>query len=361
VNIGSLSQFLQKKAPYGLAMQWDNVGVQIGLPEWPVTNVLLSLDLTPSIAKYAIDNGYDTIVTHHPLLMQGIKQINNPLWISLIEHHIGVISLHTNLDVIPGGVNTVLASLLGLQNQLWLSSETGSETKKIVVNVPIESLPAMQQAVWEAGAGKIGNYDQCGSYYSVEGHFRSQPGSNPTVGNIDQATTLQEARFECVVDDIFLSQTLKAIRKSHPYETPAIEVINLSNPSINYGLGVTGDLAVSMSLREFGVVVKDKLQVPMLPIWPANKEIESQVTKVAVCGGAGGSLLKQAASLADVIVTSDIKYHSVLESQIPIIDAGHYHSEYPVLRILRDWMLQEIKKVDIIPFLIHDINKMYYL
>ncbi len=110
-----LYRALNNLIPRELSCDWDNDGVMcLPDPSKEVKKVLLSLDATHDAVEYAAENGFDAIVTHHPLIFRPIKTVSDERFMALIKNDIAVFSFHTRLDIVDGGVNTALAELLGL-------------------------------------------------------------------------------------------------------------------------------------------------------------------------------------------------------------------------------------------------------
>lgn len=110
---------MEQLAPRSYAESWDNVGLMVGNRNAVVTGVLTTLDVTEEAIAYAIEHNYNLIVSHHPLIFKGLKQLScdtvqGRMINQLIQHKIAVYSAHTNLDIAPGGLNDMLANQLGL-------------------------------------------------------------------------------------------------------------------------------------------------------------------------------------------------------------------------------------------------------
>lgn len=110
-----LYRALENLIPRELSCSWDNDGIMcLPDPSKEVKKVLLSLDATVGAVEYAVKNGFDAIVTHHPLIFRPIKTVSDERFMSLIKNDVAVFSFHTRLDAVDGGVNTAFAELLGL-------------------------------------------------------------------------------------------------------------------------------------------------------------------------------------------------------------------------------------------------------
>jgi dinuclear metal center YbgI/SA1388 family protein len=328
MKIAEILRQMDSIAPLGLALSWDNVGLLIGQTDWEANKALITLDVTPQAVSEAIQTDCRLIVSHHPLIFKPIKSINNPLYIKLIQHGIAVICLHTNLDVAARNVNHLLAEKLGLQLIEPLSTETGSTSHNITVYCPPEATERIRQAAWQAGAGRYGDYSNCASQSEVTGYFSpgssSQPYCNGTTG-------CPELALQFVCDSMYLGAVISAIASAHPYETPLITHHPLQSVNPAYGLGLVGSFGEELSLGDIAEIVKVNLNCPQLKLWLAGHGEEHKVTRIAVCGGSGASVLGIAERKAELFISGDIGYHSFLDSRIPIIDAGHFYTEYPVL------------------------------
>ena len=118
-TVNHIIRALEDLAPSRLAEEWDNVGLQLGHPQWPVHSILVALDPTPGVVEEAIRAGVNVIVTHHPLLFRPLRKldlatVSGALMQRLIEQKIAVITAHTNLDSVQGGINDILTEILGL-------------------------------------------------------------------------------------------------------------------------------------------------------------------------------------------------------------------------------------------------------
>jgi dinuclear metal center YbgI/SA1388 family protein len=355
LTVQQITNFLEKMASSRLSYSWDNVGLLVGEGNAEVSKILLTLDITPRVIDYSIAAKADLIISHHPLFFSPLKKINDPDLLRLIKNGIAVYCMHTNLDVIDRGVSHAAASLIGVETKGFLSEHSDLKTYHIAVYVPEESVDQVSKAVFDAGAGVIGNYDHCLNSYPVSGQFKPLAGSNPTIGQSGTVECVNETKIEFFADSFIISQILTAMHLAHPYETPAYAVYPVEQKSLNYGLGITGSLKQEMSLQQFAEMVRDKLQAPFVKLWPADKSPQTMIKKIALCGGSGSSEIRNAERKADVFVSSDFTYHKILESKIPLIDAGHFFTEFPILAHLKEKLTEfkveietyEIEKADI--------------
>ena len=357
ITVSEIVSHIHEIAHPSLALEWDNVGFQIGNGNQEVKKILLSLDITENAINKAIKENVDLIISHHPLIFKPIRKITNPLYLKLIKNDIAVFCAHTNMDVIKKGVNSALAAKLELQNVEFLTSESGASVYHVSVYVPSAQMVEVANAVFAAGAGVIGNYTNCMNDYEVSGQFMPIEGSNPILGSQDKLEKVVERKLEFFVDSFKLSKVLAEMKKAHPYETPAYTVNSQEKPNENYGLGMIGELQQEMSLTEFAKFVKTRLDAPIVKMWPATKGKNTSIKKVAACGGSGSSLISQVYGKADVFVSGEFGYHTILDSRIPLIEAGHFYTENPVLQNLKE-MLQKFD-LEIIELSVkeHEVSK----
>ncbi len=336
MTINKLIRFIENWAPPEIAWERDNVGLQIGSRDFTIRNVFLALDLTEDVVDKAIASECNVIFTHHPFLFTPLKKIDYSrnskaaLIKKIILNEITVFSAHTNLDYTKDGVSFQLAKKIGLENVKFLSPISDKQVK-LVVFVPVEFKADVAEAIFSAGGGVIGEYEECGFSTTGKGTFKGSAASNPVIGEKEKFTEAEEARLEVIVDSWKLSGVISAMLKKHPYEEPAFDIYPLKNLSVNYGAGAIGELKKSLSKNEFLKLVSDKLKTTGLKYSVGKKK---RIKKVAVCGGTCSDLLPKALkNNADAFITADIKYHTFqdAEGEILLVDAGHYETENVVL------------------------------
>ncbi|MCL2064696.1 MAG: Nif3-like dinuclear metal center hexameric protein [Candidatus Cloacimonetes bacterium] len=359
---------LNEIAPFASAYSWDNCGLLIGDMEREVHKVLISLDITDKIADYAIYHKIDLIISHHPIIYQAMKSICQKKYLKLIENKISVISAHTNLDVSKLGVNYVLAEKLGLQNIKTLNMSNDINQYQICVYIPIEYHIKVMTAMTESGAGHIDNYSHCATYFETLGQYMPLSNSKPYQGEINKLEKNKEVKLELLCEEINLQKVIKALFDNHPYETPVYAVIPLKQSSPNYGLGCFGELSRSetiaynnnekMTLKDFSHFVKAKLNAPFVKLWLAGENKNMLINNVAVCGGSGNSLIYEAKRKADVYVSSEFSYHQLLDAPMPIIDAGHFFTENPIVERLKDIFKDFECEILTLDHQEHDIKKL---
>jgi dinuclear metal center YbgI/SA1388 family protein len=335
---------MDKLAPRNLAEDWDNVGLLVGSPAQTVNKILITLDITKAVVDRAVKDGIDLIIAHHPVIFKSISAIRTDLpqgqiLASLLKANIAVYASHTNLDIASGGVNDVLAAALRLCEIEPLAISSTEKLYKLVVFVPETHMKIVEEAIMTAGAGHIGNYSRCSFTTDGIGSFLPLEGSNPFIGNTGKLESVKEIRLETIMPEKICKSVIKAMLKVHPYEEAAYDIYQLMNSGKRLGLGRIGKLATPMLLADFARQVKTALGIQSVNVVGV---CDTLVRKVAVCGGAGASLLHKAAFAgADVLVTGDVKYHEGQEATaigMAMIDAGHFATEQPVLSYVEKYL-----------------------
>jgi dinuclear metal center YbgI/SA1388 family protein len=361
VKVSDIIKKINSIADPGLALEWDNVGLQVGSSDGEVSKIMLTLDVTERSVEFAIAQKVDLIISHHPLIFHSLKSVTDSKLLNLIKHDIAVFCAHTNLDVVKKGVNFALAEKLQLHNLDFLSPETGAELFQISVYVPQDSMDLLAEELFKQGVGVVGNYTHCLNDYEVSGQYKPEKGSNPYLGEKGKLRKITERKLEFFVDSFNLSSVIATIKKFHPYETPVYSIVPQKRMSDNYGLGLIGEIKQEISIAELALEVKNKLEAPYVKLWLAQKSRSTQVKKIAICGGSGSSLIRNTYGRADIFISADFTYHTFLESRIPLIDAGHFYTEYPVLEQLKNVLI--CKELEIIEFprTQHEINQQIIL
>ncbi len=318
-------------APFPLQESYDNSGIQLGSPQKNVQRGIVCLDVTPDVVKEAIKKECDLIVCHHPLIFKGLTSITGKndteaIIMEAIKRDIAIVAIHTNLDKVHHGVNHELGERLGLQDMRILLPEAGL-LKKLVTFCPTAQADQVRAALFEAGAGVIGNYDCCSFNSEGNGSFRAGDGSNPFTGALNELHYEPEVRIETIFPAYLQAMVLKALTDSHPYEEVAYDIYSLDNAFDKVGSGMIGELEAPMPAKDFLAYVKRQLGVPFLR---HSAIAHPDIKRVAICGGSGSFLLHQAIKAgAHAFVTADIKYHQFFDAErkVLLVDAGHYETE----------------------------------
>ena len=329
--IREITGYLESIAPKAFQESYDNAGLIIGDPEATITSVLITLDVTEAVIDEAIETGCELILAHHPIIFKGLKRLNGNSFvercvIKAIKNDIAIYAAHTNFDSISGGVNSMICEKIGLTN-VGILAPVKDQLLKLVTFIPDDHLEIVRDAVFSAGAGEIGKYDQCSFNTNGTGTFRGGESSNPFLGEKGEFYSGKESRFETILPRHLKNSVINALIKSHPYEEVAYDLFPLENTLPQVGAGMIGELPGAENEIDF---LSRLLTIFECKTLKHTYLLGKPVRKVAVCGGAGGFLLSQAIALgADIFVTADMKYHEFFdaEEKIVIADIGHYESE----------------------------------
>ena len=333
--VAELEAALEKLAPRVLAEPWDNVGLLVGDRQAAVRRVLVTLELTDAVLAEAIAGGYDTILTHHPLLFSPLATVvesrqRERLVRELIRRGIDLIAAHTNLDSAEHGIAAMAAEALELQGAVPLRRGP-AEWVKFVGFVPAEAMERVAAAVFSAGAGRIGKYEGCAFAAEGRGWFTPGPDAHPAVGRLRVPERAPEVRWETVVSRGRLAAVIEAYLGAHPYEEPAFDVYPVEDVLGRAGLGRSGELAGATTLAALAGRVAELFELTSCT-WSGDGE--RPVKRVAVLPGSGRSMMADAAG-NDVLVTGDLGYHDAeraAEMGLAVIDAPHGELEWWCLR-----------------------------
>jgi dinuclear metal center YbgI/SA1388 family protein len=331
MKLQTLTQYLESLAPLAYQESYDNSGLLVGDPKAEIRSILISLDCTEEVVDEAIRTGCNVIISHHPVVFKGLKKLTGAneverVVMKAIRHEIALYAIHTNLDHVLEGVNGKIAQRLGLMNTRILAPKIGL-LRKMVVFVPTAHTESVRSALFEAGAGQVGLYDQCSFTNTGIGTFRAKEGAAPYVGQIDRRHEEPEDRLEVIYPSHLENIVIREVQKVHPYEEVAYDCIDLQNKFGQVGAGLIGTLAQPMEESEVLALIKDRMQAKVIR---HTALLAKKVRKIAVCGGAGSFLLAEAVrSGADFFITADYKYHEFFDAagQIVIADVGHFESE----------------------------------
>jgi len=338
IRVRQLVDVLEAAYPPELAQDWDAVGLVCGDPAEEVDTVLFAVDATEAVVSEALDCGAQALVVHHPLLLRGVTGVGvdtakGALLHRLIRAGCALFTAHTNADAAHPGVSDALAARLGVQVSGPLDAEPEC-WDKVITMVPVGADSAQVKAtLFAAGAGKLGAYSEAAFTVTGTGQFRPGEGAQPTIGTVDRLELVREDRIEVVAPRRRRSEVIAALLAAHPYEHPAYDVLELAPRPSSCGLGRLGELAQPESLREFTTRVADALPRTVWGVRAAGNPARV-VRSVAMCGGAGDSLLSTVTRLgADVYVTADLRHHPAdehLRAGGPaLVDVAHWASEQP--------------------------------
>ena len=346
---------IEQMAPPALAQDWDNTGLLVGDANKPVRNILLTIDITDAVVAEAKKLKAQMIISYHPVIWDGLKDVtadgSGSIVYELVRAGISVYSIHTSLDVVAGGVNDGLAEMVGIIDAKPIGDYVQDQTKdnyKLVVFVPVAKVDKVTNAVFDAGAGWIGNYSHCGFKIPGQGSFLPRDGARPAIGKKEELETVKEIRYECIVPAARLDMVLAAMKKAHPYEEPAFDVFKLFNPQDSLGLGRIGKLAKPTPLSRIITKIKNQTGAKAIGIVGKDRRI---VKKAAVCAGSCGKIINSViAQKADLYVTGELKHHQALaaqEANLTCLCLSHTVSERFILKKLAKQLQKQLKEVKI--------------
>ncbi|MCB0480544.1 MAG: Nif3-like dinuclear metal center hexameric protein [Flavobacteriales bacterium] len=348
MTIGEITATLENWAPLSLQEPYDNAGLICGDPNWVAKKAIISIDITEDVVEEAIQMGANLIVAHHPIIFKGLKKLVGNTYvertvIKAIRNDIALYATHTNLDNVHLGVNKIIGEKMDIHNPEILSPKSG-QLLKLVTYCPIDHAEKIKSAMFDAGAGHIGKYDQCSFNTIGEGTFRALDGAQPHVGKLGEQHHEQEIKIEVILNVLLKNKVIKALTFAHPYEEVAYELYQIENTNPQIGSGMIGDLREELDLNSFLDLIKKSFDLKVIR---HTKNVNRKIRKVAWCGGSGSFLLGAAiGQKADIFITGDFKYHEFFdaENQIVIADIGHYESEQFTMELIGDFLKRNFPK-----------------
>ncbi|MEG0795568.1 MAG: Nif3-like dinuclear metal center hexameric protein [Odoribacter sp.] len=328
--VKDITALIEEFAPLCLQEDYDNAGLICGDPNAEVRSILLTTDITEAVIDEAIAGGHNLIISHHPLTLQGIKNLIpdhyiKRCFIKAIRHHLNLYSAHTNMDSVANGVSGRMADKLGLINRQVL--QPNGKLYCLTFYTPIDEAEKVRNAIFNCGAGHIGHYSHCSFNNNGQGTFKAENGANPYVGKVGTLHTENEIKTEITLPAYLLNKSIQALKAVHPYEEPVWDIVCLDNENPTTGFGIIGELPSPVNTMTFLEKVKQTFHCKTIRHTAICK---TEIQKIAVCGGSGAFLTKLAIrQKADLYITGDYKYHDFFntENQLIIADIGHYESE----------------------------------
>jgi dinuclear metal center YbgI/SA1388 family protein len=358
-KISDIVGIINKMAPQSLAEEWDSVGLMVGDPTAAAARIMVALDGTSETVDAAINHRCQLLLTHHPFIFRPLKHITSldptgRLVLKAARHDLAVISLHTNFDIADGGMNDLLAERLGVRECRPLRVTASENLVKLVVFVPKGHEEKVREALFRF-SGVIGAYSDCSFQCGGTGTFKPLEGAKPFIGQVGTREYVEESRIEVLLQKRDLSAAVAALVKAHPYEEPAFDLFPLLNKGMEQGLGRIGVLAEETTVSAFADEVKVRLGLAGIRFVGDGAR---PVRRVALCGGSGMSLLRDAQRQgADVLVTGDVKYHEARDAEalgVALIDGGHFGTEVPMVDSVAERMTAELAtrrfEAEVIPF-----------
>ncbi len=352
MKVKDLLNKINEFAPFFLQESYDNSGIQFGDEEEKIRKVVLALEVTKESVDFAKKEGANVLLVHHPILFFAVKKITkqtNPVLYDAIVNGLNVIAAHTNFDIAENGLNDYVGRLLGIEKESSLQP-AGEKIYKFSFYVPRKFAETVREAVFSAGAGKIGNYDKTSFNIDGTGTFRPLAGSHPFIGTEGKMSETEETKVETVVTERNLGKVINALISTHPYEEPAYDVFELKLTP-RFGVGMSGYLEREFKLAELAEFVKNKLNARYVRYVGSPS---SSVRKVALCTGAGSSLTDAAkAKGADVFITGDIGYHTAVHAReigLNLIDVEHFDTEKFFVSSMKEALSDLEEEIEIIGF-----------
>ena len=333
-----------------MAEDWDNVGLIIGSAAWPLAGpILLTIDLTESVANEAAQKKCSAVVAYHPPIFNPIKRLTDApgsdaserIALRMARAGIAVYSPHTALDAAAGGVTDWLADGLAGGKGVGagdrrairpLAALVTNQELKIVTFVPESALELVRDGLATAGAGLIGLYERCSFSSPGTGTFMGTPGSNPIVGKRGSFESTPEVRLEMVCSRRTLALAITTLKQFHPYEEPPIDIYPLeARPDRAVGVGRRLWLDHPITLGEVALRLKKHIGVASVQVAAPGESTQKKVSCIGIVPGSGGSLVHEALGVeCDVFVTGEMKHHEILgaiSSGLSIILGGHTATE----------------------------------
>jgi dinuclear metal center YbgI/SA1388 family protein len=340
MRIKDIIQEFERYAPSAFQESYDNSGLIVGSADMECSGVICSLDVTEEVILEAKAAGCNLVVAHHPIIFAGLKKLNGKNYvektvITAIKNDIAIFAIHTNLDNVLEGVNNTIANKLGLIHPKVLLPKAGI-LSKLYTYIPESAVESIKKHLFAAGAGQMGNYSECSFQVLGKGSFKGNEASNPSVGEPNETTQLEEAKIEFLFPSWMKNKVVNALIKNHPYEEVAYEIVTLDNDNQFVGSGLIAKLPEAMEENSFLQMLQNNFNLSVIKHSPL---LGKPIKKVALCGGAGSFLLKQALTAeADVFITSDLKYHEFFDAdgRILVADIGHWESEQFTIGLLID-------------------------
>ncbi|GAA3564459.1 Nif3-like dinuclear metal center hexameric protein [Snuella lapsa] len=352
MTVQDVINYLEALAPLNYAEDFDNVGLLVGNKNIPIKGILVTLDTLESVVDEAIQENCNLIVSFHPIIFKGLKKLTGKTYVErtvmkAIKYDIAIYSMHTALDNAFQGVNSMICNQLELTNKRILIPQKQT-IKKLTTYAPIDEAETLRAALFNAGAGRIGNYDDCSFNVNGFGTFNANENASPTKGEIGAIHKEDETKITVTFSKHLEQQILKTLFKTHSYEEVAYEVTTLENVNQHIGMGMLGEFNTALSPQDFLKYVKDKMQTNCIR---HSKLLDNPIKKVAVLGGSGSFAISAAkAAGADALITADLKYHDFFsaENSILLTDIGHYESEQFTKNLLVEYLTKKITNFAIV-------------
>lgn len=352
MTIQEVIDLIEEFVPISYAEDFDNVGLLVGDKTAKVSGALITLDTLEATVDEAIKKDCNLIISFHPIIFSGLKKLTGKNYVErtvlkAIKNDIAIYAIHTALDNQHKGVNDMISEKLGLKNRQILIPRKDS-IKKLTTFVPLKNADEVRSALFDAGGGSIGNYDNCSFNITGKGSFKGNEESNPVIGEKGQVHFEEEVQIGITYPSHLEAGILKNLFSSHPYEEVAYEIHSLENKNQHLGMGMTGELSEETDESNFLDQVKKTFGSGCIR---HSKLLNKPIKKVAVLGGSGAFAIENAkAAGADVFITADLKYHDFYkaEEKLVLADIGHYESEQFTKNLLYSFLSKKISSFALI-------------
>ncbi len=346
MKIKDVIQILEELSPLSYSESFDNTGLLLGDINTPVKGILVTLDTLETVVDEAISKKCNLIVSFHPIIFSGLKKLTGETYVErvvqkAIKHDIAIFSNHTALDNAWNGVNAMICNKLQLENRKILIPQRET-IKKLITFVPIKNAEKVRNALFEAGGGSIGNYENCSFNIRGKGSFKGNEFSNPVVGNRGETHFEEETQIGITFARHLERKILKALFEAHPYEEVAYEITTLENQNQHIGMGMVGELESPMTEPEFLKFLKKTMNTHSIR---HSSLLHKEVKRIAVLGGSGSFAIETAKNAnADFFISADFKYHDFFkaENRIVLADIGHYESEQFTKELLYSFLKKKM-------------------
>lgn len=352
MKLKEITDYIETIAPLAYQESYDNAGLICGNHSMEIKGALICLDSTEAVLDEAIASGCNLVIAHHPIVFSGIKKLNGKNYIErviikAIQNNIAIYAAHTNLDNVYNGVNAKIAEKIGLVNCRILASQK-SGLKKLITFCPESKANDVRAALFNAGAGSVGNYTECSFNSNGVGTFKANEGANPYVGEKGMQHHENEVKIETIYHQHIESRLLQALLQVHPYEEVAYDLIALTNANPQIGAGIIGELSSEVAEIDFLKGLKNNMQTDCIRY---TNLLGKNIKTVAICGGSGSFLLTDAITQkADIFITADFKYHQFFDAdnRIIIADIGHYETEQFTIDLFYEVLKKKFSTFDLL-------------
>jgi len=264
----------------------------------------------------------------------------------LIQNNISLYSLHTPIDSGDGGIADFWAKIFNIQDSRPI--EPKEHLFKLITYIPKTHFEEVRKGIFGSIPKNSDKYEECSFHSAGEGRFTPINNANPFKGTINKMECVEEFCLEIVIKKENIHNAINALKKSHPYETPAYEIIPLHSANIGSknGLGRKGNLAKSMTLDEIIEILKTNgITNPTI-----GGKVFDSYDKISILPGAGKSMLHKI-DRKSIYITSDLGYHDAQfagMNDFTVINTSHYEIERVFIPIIKNITKEEKIEINLI-------------